>query len=303
MLTTAGLGNTRSSGCADVGNRVPFRLYSDGVGRWISPDPVGGSIFNPQSLNRYAYVLNNPTSFTDPLGLQGHRRGCTTFWDCVHVIFCGSLYCGYNTGSPDPFDLQLFTACNGEGCSTGLDFNGATIANGLGTQQPPTNPPFRPPANNFTLGVRAPGQTFGQCMGQNKNNYSIGGAVDLAAGTNLMSNGAVSFLAGNGATSIYSALSGSAGDAATTMASNAPAIVRTAMGTGLTYGRRTASITSLNIAGQRGLPTVLSDASAGLKSALGALGDVLNLGLSATVRTGTDIGLLGAEAIGCSTPQ
>jgi len=48
-----------------------FRLYAPIQGRWISPDPVGGDITNPQSLNRYAYVLNNPTTLIDPLGLQG----------------------------------------------------------------------------------------------------------------------------------------------------------------------------------------------------------------------------------------
>jgi hypothetical protein len=37
----------------------------------MSPDPLGGDITNPQSLNRYAYVMNNPTTLTDPLGLQG----------------------------------------------------------------------------------------------------------------------------------------------------------------------------------------------------------------------------------------
>src|SRR2546425_5263693 len=47
-----------------------FRTYSSGQGRWLSPDPIGGDISNPQSLNRYAYVLNNPASFTDPLGLD-----------------------------------------------------------------------------------------------------------------------------------------------------------------------------------------------------------------------------------------
>jgi RHS repeat-associated protein len=46
-----------------------FRMYSSGQGRWLSPDPIGGDITNPQSLNRYAYVLNNPTNLIDPLGL------------------------------------------------------------------------------------------------------------------------------------------------------------------------------------------------------------------------------------------
>jgi RHS repeat-associated protein len=48
-----------------------FREYST-EGRWPSPDPAGlGAVnpMNPQSWNRYAYVLNNPLGFVDPLGL------------------------------------------------------------------------------------------------------------------------------------------------------------------------------------------------------------------------------------------
>jgi hypothetical protein len=37
-------------------------------GRWLTPDPMGGDLTNPQSLNRYAYALNNPETLTDPLG-------------------------------------------------------------------------------------------------------------------------------------------------------------------------------------------------------------------------------------------
>jgi RHS repeat-associated protein len=50
----------------DVGRA---RNYNYTQGRWMTPDPLGGDITNPQSLNRYAYVMNNPTTFIDPLGL------------------------------------------------------------------------------------------------------------------------------------------------------------------------------------------------------------------------------------------
>ena len=49
------------------------REYHTTQGRWLTPDPAGLSAVdptNPQSWNRYAYVLNNPMSFTDPTGLM-----------------------------------------------------------------------------------------------------------------------------------------------------------------------------------------------------------------------------------------
>ena len=54
-----------------------FRYYQPKLGSWTSPDPAGmgaADASNPQSLNRYAYVLNNPINFFDPLGL-----GCWTY--------------------------------------------------------------------------------------------------------------------------------------------------------------------------------------------------------------------------------
>jgi RHS repeat-associated protein len=57
---------------------APFRRYSTPQGRWLSPDPLGGNIGNPQSLNRYAYVMNNPMSLIDPLGL-GPQDGGANF--------------------------------------------------------------------------------------------------------------------------------------------------------------------------------------------------------------------------------
>jgi RHS repeat-associated protein len=54
-----------------------FREYSPVQGRWLSPDPAGTAAAdptNPQSWNRYVYVLNNPLALVDPLGL-----------DCVYL--------------------------------------------------------------------------------------------------------------------------------------------------------------------------------------------------------------------------
>ena len=49
-----------------------YRGYSPVQGRWISPDPAGPAAVmpgNPQSWNRYAYVMNRPLSSVDALGL------------------------------------------------------------------------------------------------------------------------------------------------------------------------------------------------------------------------------------------
>ena len=44
------------------------RYYTQDHGRFLSVDPVRGSVGRPQSLNRYAYVEGNPLGFIDPDG-------------------------------------------------------------------------------------------------------------------------------------------------------------------------------------------------------------------------------------------
>jgi RHS repeat-associated protein len=46
------------------------RYYSSRLGRFMSADPLAGSITNPQGLNRYAYVANNPIRLVDPSGMN-----------------------------------------------------------------------------------------------------------------------------------------------------------------------------------------------------------------------------------------
>ena len=52
-----------------------FRVYSPNIGRWFSPDSVRGDVTNPQALDLYSYVTDNPTTLTDPLGLCGCGGG------------------------------------------------------------------------------------------------------------------------------------------------------------------------------------------------------------------------------------
>lgn len=47
---------------------APTRYYDAPTGRFISPDTVVQDPTDPQSLNRYAYVRNNPMIYTDPTG-------------------------------------------------------------------------------------------------------------------------------------------------------------------------------------------------------------------------------------------
>jgi RHS repeat-associated protein len=46
------------------------RYYSLAEGRFTSADIFGGRLTNPQTLNLYAYVLNNPLKYVDPTGNQ-----------------------------------------------------------------------------------------------------------------------------------------------------------------------------------------------------------------------------------------
>jgi RHS repeat-associated protein len=53
-------------------NHFLYRQLSTMEGRWTTPDPAGMAAVdptNPQTWNRYAYVMNSPLSSTDGLGL------------------------------------------------------------------------------------------------------------------------------------------------------------------------------------------------------------------------------------------
>ena len=76
------------------------RYYSSAQGRFMSPDPLAGDIGDPQTLNRYAYVRNNPLILTDPSGMQFGDDGDGGFG--IGIDFPCLEFCGDEGGGRDP---------------------------------------------------------------------------------------------------------------------------------------------------------------------------------------------------------
>ncbi len=65
------------------------RVYDPMVARFLSADPILQDPQNGQSYNRFSYVLNNPTNFTDPTGFEtvtgpackGVKQGCVIAYE------------------------------------------------------------------------------------------------------------------------------------------------------------------------------------------------------------------------------
>lgn len=56
------------------------RYYDQDIKRFINRDIVSGDISNSKSLNRYAYVQDNPVSLIDPFGLCPDGNSLTQSW-------------------------------------------------------------------------------------------------------------------------------------------------------------------------------------------------------------------------------
>ena len=61
------------------------RAYINRPGRFNSPDLLGGDPGDPQSLNHYSYVENDPADLLDPSGADSKSNPCGPFISCVEV--------------------------------------------------------------------------------------------------------------------------------------------------------------------------------------------------------------------------
>ncbi len=112
--------NNLGSGANDLGLiYMNARFYVPGLGRFASADSIVPDPANPQSFNRYSYVLNSPLNFTDP---SGHRT-CSAqeaemdFETCDQNLGAGDNY-GYgdlfNNAFPYFYLDYLLRAARGE---------------------------------------------------------------------------------------------------------------------------------------------------------------------------------------------
>ncbi|MBL8024468.1 MAG: RHS repeat-associated core domain-containing protein [Elusimicrobia bacterium] len=62
------------------------RYYDPGLGKFVSPDPIISNPYNPQNLNRYSYVENNPINYIDPTGHWKFKNFFKSFIQVAAVV-------------------------------------------------------------------------------------------------------------------------------------------------------------------------------------------------------------------------
>ena len=75
------------------------RYYDPEIGRFISADSVLGKLGNPQSLNKYAYTLDNPYRYVDPNGREPIN------WD--EVLSVVVVLAVERTGLSHPIEVEV----------------------------------------------------------------------------------------------------------------------------------------------------------------------------------------------------
>jgi RHS repeat-associated protein len=78
------------------------RYYNPALGRFLSPDSIVPDSRNPQSLNRYSYVRNNPLSRIDPTGHEDLEGG-VGWWEAQPTE--NACFAPWAGGTPSDFTM------------------------------------------------------------------------------------------------------------------------------------------------------------------------------------------------------
>jgi RHS repeat-associated protein len=163
------------------------RYNSSQYGRFMTPDPMGGHYEDPQTLNRYSYVRNNPLSLTDPTGLDFYlqctdqeHKNCTQVeidknktWVQAQngqatIITSDSIRAGQNTANVDEHGVEI------NGNNHGIYFSNpashTTDANGNDINHNPIDLAGSGALRNFSFNIN--GNCSGTCLASGTFQYN-----------------------------------------------------------------------------------------------------------------------------------
>jgi RHS repeat-associated protein len=138
-----------------------FRYFSSSMGRFMNPDDTEAinSLGNPQGLNLYSYVQNNPTNSVDP---DGH--------DCIYINNDTGKYEGFNSGDCDNSTeekansgyyvngtVNTITTTTGDANGVVTGYNGTSDSGALMVGTFGGTPPSNPNTNSDELNPFAQG--------------------------------------------------------------------------------------------------------------------------------------------------
>ncbi|MCG3113083.1 MAG: hypothetical protein MCM46_14800 [Candidatus Manganitrophus sp. SB1] len=98
------------------------RYYDSRIGRFISPDSIVQSRSNPQFLNRYSYVVNNPMKLIDPSGQVTTCSGSGCGWYGIPSLLNCTYTCSPKKSTPAPpvvtnNSASFYNACANYNCA------------------------------------------------------------------------------------------------------------------------------------------------------------------------------------------
>ena len=116
-----------------------IRYYDPYITQFSQPDTIIPDLNNPQSLNRYAYALNNPIRFNDP---SGHCPLCAPIMSTAGGVIIGSIagvsiYVATTYISHRQFSVDDYNSALANGIVAG-----ALVGSGVGIVKPAISKPL-----------------------------------------------------------------------------------------------------------------------------------------------------------------
>ncbi len=145
--------------------------YYSAIGRFAQPDSLVPNPFNPQSLNRYSYTLNNPVPYTDPTGHCDQDTNGVIDDECWLEYYQAANELGFDPSGLDQWDTADLQGLNGW-LNAGVRFTSDTVA-GEGTGSAWTADNLRAVMNGLGRVRSALGNGVGAALGLDRGSLTF----------------------------------------------------------------------------------------------------------------------------------